>query len=92
MMKSSRVGSRSVNQSPAGMRGIDMGAWARVDADALPPEQRKLFMRRRRAIELYLQDAFDADIRREAGMSRSNVYRLIVERCLLPHSDGDLYG
>jgi hypothetical protein len=51
-----------------------------------------MFMHRRRAIELYLQGASDADIRREAGMSRSNVYRLIVERCLLPHSDGDLYG
>ena len=28
-----------------------------------------------------MDGALDADIRREAGMSRSNVYQLIVERC-----------
>ena len=92
MTKSSRVGSRSADQLAGRVRGIDTGAWARVDADALPPEQRAMFVRRRSAIKLYLDGALDADIRREAGMSRSNVYRLIVERCLLPHSDGDLYG
>ena len=59
MTKSSGVGSRSVSRSPAEVRGVDTGAWARVDADALPPEQRKLFMRRRRAIELYVQGASD---------------------------------
>jgi hypothetical protein len=90
--KSSRVGSRSTGQSPGGVRGIDTGTWAKVDADALTPQQRAMFMRRRSAIKLYLEDASDGDIRREAGMSRSNVYRLIVERCLLPHPDGDLYG
>ena len=47
---------------------MDTGAWARVDADALPPEQRAMFMRRRSAIKLYLAGALDADIRREAGM------------------------
>lgn len=92
MTKSSRVGSRSADQSVGRGRGIDIGAWACVDADALPPKQRAMFMRRRSAIKLYLDGAPEAAIRREAGMSRSNVYRLIVERCLLPHADGDLYG
>ena len=92
MTKSSRIGSRSVGRLHAGMQGIDTGSWVQVDADALPPDYRARFMRRRRAIELYLQDASDADIRREAGMSRSNVYRVIAGRCLLPHQDGDLYG
>ena len=92
MTKSSRVGSRSAGQSPGGVRGVDTSTWARVDPDALAPQQRAMFTRRRIAIKLYLEGALDADIRREAGMSRSNVYRLIVERCLLPHSDGDLFG
>lgn len=49
-------------------------------------------MRRRQAIELYLGGATDADIRKKCGMSRSNVYRIIIKRCLLPHADGELYG
>ncbi|WP_180126973.1 hypothetical protein [Rhodoferax sp. BLA1] len=63
-----------------------------VDVDALPPEQHKMFIQRRRGIELYLSGASPTLIRQEAGMSWQNVYRLIVERCLLPHPDGDLYG
>jgi transposase InsO family protein len=87
----SRVGSRSLKDSPGGVR-IDTDAWTKVDPDALPPDQRGMFKRRQRAIELYLQGASDADIRREAGMSRSNIYRLIVGRCLPPHADGELFG
>lgn len=92
MTKWSRIGSRSLKESPGKVRGIDTDAWTRVDPDALSPEQRAMFMRRRRAIELYLQGASDADIRREAGMARSNVYRLVVNRCMQPHADGDLFG
>ena len=92
MTKPSRIGSRSLRPSYAGVRGVDTGDWVQVDADALPADQRTRFMRRRRAIELYLQGATDSVIRREAGMARSNVYRLIVDRCLLPHADGDLHG
>lgn len=92
MMKWSRIGSRSLKESTRGVRGIDTGAWTRVDPDGLPPDQRAMFMRRRHAIELYLQGASDVDIRREAGMSRSNVYRLIVRRCMQPHADGELFG
>ena len=51
MADPSRVGSRSASQSPGGMRGVDTGAWARVDADALPPEQRAMFVRRCSAIK-----------------------------------------
>lgn len=92
MAISTRVGSRSVSQLPAAAQSVDMKNWVRVDADALPPKERGLFMRRRRSIELYLSGASAADVRRETGMSRSNVYRLIVERCLVPHGDGSLYG
>ena len=92
MPRPSRIGSRSVGKSDAAVQGIDTSGWVKIDADALPPDQRAMFMRRRRAIELYLQGGSDAEIRREAGMSRQNVYRLIVERCLLTHEDGNLQG
>lgn len=92
MAISTRVGSRSASQLLATSQRIDTKTWVRVDPDALPAKERGLFMLRRRSIELYLSGASAADVRRETGMSRSNVYRLIVERCLVPHDDGCLYG
>jgi hypothetical protein len=92
MPRPSRIGSRSVGKLDAAVQGVDTAGWAKIDADALPADQREMFMRRRRAIELYLQGSSDAEIRREAGMSRQNVYRLIVQRCLLMHEDGNLQG
>lgn len=92
MAKLSRVGSRSLKESFGGVTRLDTTSWIQVDAYALSPELREKFLRRRRAIELYLQGASDNDLRREAGMSRSNVYRLIVDRCIQPHADGDLFG
>lgn len=92
MVKWSRIGSRSLKVWPSEVRGINTGAWTQVDPDALSPKQRAMFMRRRRAIELYLAGASETDIRLETGMARPNVYRLIVGRCMQPHADGDLFG
>lgn len=92
MATSSRVGSRSVRHFPALSGGIDTNTWVKVDAEALPSKQRTMFMQRCHGIELYLMGASAAVVKRESGLPRSNVYRLIVERCLLPHSDGHLYG
>ena len=86
MTKSSRVGSRSAGQSPGGVRGVDTSTWARVDPDALAPQQRAMFTRRRIAIKLYLEGALDADIRRERLRRRRRVAVLrgaAHERCLL---------
>lgn len=88
----SRIGSRSVNIVSVNGRGIDPTSWVQVDADALTPKQRKIFMQRRRGIEMYLAGASAAVIRQETGMPLQNLYRLIVDRCLLTHADGDLYG
>lgn len=90
----SRVGSRSAGGSihSANLGEVDVGAWVQVDADALVPAERERFMRRKRAIQLYLDGASPLEIRRQTGQSRSNVYRLIVDRCLQPHEDGELFG
>lgn len=92
MTKVSRVGSRSAKAALGAARGLDTATWTCVDPDALPPTHRAMFMRRRCAIELYLQGASDTEIRAAVEMARSNVYRLIVDRCLQPHPDGDLFG
>jgi len=43
-------------------------------------------------VRLYLDGASGADIKEKAGIGRSQVYRLITERCLAPHPDGRIYG
>lgn len=92
MATSARVGSRSARQSSSATQNIDTSNWVQVDADALPASRRDLFLRRRQAIEIYLQGAKDEEIRQKCDISLTNVYRIITKRCLAPHSDGNLYG
>ncbi len=94
MSGASRVGSRSAGRPIHGANPgeVDVGTWVQVDADALAPAEGGRFMRRKRAIQLYLEGASPSEIRRQTGQHRSNVYRLIVDRCLQPHEDGELHG
>ena len=94
MAGSGRIGSRSPGRlSDGGLPSkIDVGTWVQVDPDALPPKHRESFMRRKRAIQLYLDGASAGEIRRQTGEARTNIYRIIVSRCLQPHGDGDLHG
>ncbi|MCF8169270.1 MAG: hypothetical protein K9J77_11745 [Rhodoferax sp.] len=71
---------------------IDPTTWVVVDDAALPVAQRELFLRRQRGIRLYLAGAVAATIKEESGLGRSQIYRLITERCLKLHPDGFLYG
>ncbi len=71
---------------------IDASVWAPVDADALEPDRREQFLRRRAAITRYLAGDSGAAIKEATGLSLSNVYRLIVSRCLATHADGTLMG
>ena len=81
MATPTRVGSRSAGGSLSALPSeIDPAAWVQVDPDALPAEQRARFMKRKRAIQMYLDHATSADILEQTGLSRSNVYRLIVDR------------
>jgi transposase InsO family protein len=66
--------------------------WPQVDADALPEDRRAQFMRRKKGIELYFNGASEADIRDACGFGRSHIYRLITERCLAQHPDGNVNG
>ncbi len=66
--------------------------WPTVDAEALPEDRRTQFLRRKRGIELYFAGASEAGIRDACGFGRSHIYRLITERCLAQHPDGNVYG
>lgn len=87
MSNRTRIGSRDGD-----MAHVDTSTWALVDADALPADRRTRFLQRRAAITMYLGGASDTELKQATGLARSNVYRLIVDRCLAPHADGTLMG
>ena len=82
-----RIGARDGVPQP-----VDVEAWVKVDIDALPEARRAQFMQRRTAITMYLDGATDAELRDATGLARSNVYRLLTDRCLQQHPDGSLMG
>jgi len=41
---------------------------------------------------MYPAGASDAELKQFTGLPRSNVYRIITERCLAPNPDGTLMG
>jgi transposase InsO family protein len=82
-----RIGSRDGSQFQ-----VDVGSWAQVDAEALTDKRRSQFLLRRTAITMYLDGATEIELKDTTGLPRSNVYRLLVERCLATHADGTLMG
>ncbi len=82
-----RIGTRIGRTS-----AVNLENWPGVDPDALPEERRSQYLLRRKAIEMYLAGASDADLRESTGIPRSNVYRMIADRCLMQHPDGTLVG
>ncbi len=71
---------------------IDLAQWPDVDHAALPDERRAQYLNRRKAVTMYLAGASDAELKQFTGLPRSNVYRIITERCLAPNPDGTLMG
>ncbi|WP_176732870.1 hypothetical protein [Paraburkholderia nodosa] len=70
----------------------ELASWPAVDVLALSPERQTLYLRRERAIRLYLDGASDIQIRSICGMGRGQAYRLLRERCLRQHPDGRVFG
>lgn len=71
---------------------VDLTHWPDVDYDALPEARRSQFLNRRKAITMYLAGASEVELKQATGLPRSNVYRIIVDRCLAQHPDGTLMG
>lgn len=90
MVAGTSVGTRANLAKVGG--AVDPALWPGVDPAALPEDRRRQFLSRKRAIDLYLAGASAEQLRVECGMSRSNVYRIIHQRCLAVHDDGTLMG
>jgi hypothetical protein len=90
MARRARIGSAAWQGSVAQPQQLDPSAWVEVDAQALSEERRALFLRRRQGIELYFAGATEPEIREACALGRAHIYRLITERCLQQHPDGNL--
>ena len=65
--------------------------WPTVDVSALKPPVRQAYRKRARALDLYVRGRSLAQIEARCGVDRRVLYRAI-ERALLTHSDGRLWG
>ncbi|WP_194944740.1 hypothetical protein [Limnohabitans sp. 2KL-3] len=92
MALSGRIGYRSTPNSELSSQSIDLGNWPMVDENSLSAARKTKFLARKKAIELYLKGATDAVLQKKTGEKRSNIYRIITNRCLQRHSDGDIFG
>ncbi|WP_237666137.1 hypothetical protein [Burkholderia sp. KCJ3K979] len=75
-----------------GGRSIDTSQWATPDEGALNDARRALYLARKRAVSLYLEGASAQTIRQLTSLGAKQAYRLIRERCLETHPDGQPFG
>lgn len=75
-----------------GGANVDISSWATPDEGALVGEQRALYFARKAAVTLYLQGTQAEEIKQKTGLGEKQAYRLIRERCLATHADGQPYG
>lgn len=70
----------------------DYTNWPGFDEASLEADTLNKFLNRKEAIKAYLSGIEVAAIRKEYGISESQIYRLITERCIRDHPDGQIYG
>lgn len=75
-----------------GGQELDVNCWSTPDVGAFNEATRKQYLARQDAVTLYLNGAPDALIRQRSGIGAKQAYRLIRERCLQTHPDGQVYG
>ncbi|CAL8481664.1 protein of unknown function (plasmid) [Caballeronia sp. S22] len=69
----------------------DASVWPGIDPSAMDPERLAIYRRREGAIQAYLRGARLADLKRDFGIARGALNRLI-ERCLTFNQDGRIQG
>ena len=71
---------------------VDTAKWLTPDEGALSSERRALYIARKQAIELHLAGVSFEQIKKMTTLSKRQIYRLLKERCLEIHPDGQVYG
>lgn len=75
-----------------GGSSIDVSTWPTPDEGALSGDLRVLYFARKSAVTLFLQGFPAEHVKRITSLSAKQAYRLVRERCLEIHSDGQPYG
>ena len=74
------------------LANADVEKWPTPDEGALTDDDRKKYLLRKQGVKMYLEGQSSKVIRATCGMGLSHIYRLISERCLEIHPDGQIYG
>lgn len=71
---------------------MDLSNWPTVLFDNLPPDEQEIFLRRKKAVEMYIRnEKMVKDIAEITSLSRHEVQRL-VNRCLSDDGEGKIWG
>lgn len=71
---------------------IDTSTWATPDVGAFDDDERASYLARKEGVLMYLRGDSNEAIKQKAGVTAKQIYRLISERCLETHADGQVFG
>ena len=72
---------------------LEISNWKFPDEGALSDEkERSKYFSRKKAVQLYLAGASERQIKDQAGIGIKQAHRLVRERCLAVHVDGEVWG
>lgn len=91
-MQSDTQATDEYSQRVVGGENVDMSAWPTPDEGALEGKKRDRYFARKLAVRLFLQGALPEHIRSTTGLGAKYAYRLVRERCLILHEDGQPHG
>jgi putative transposase len=86
------MGRRSVENLNINQESLDTSLWPTVLIENLTPEHCKLFLERKKAVDLFIStDMKVKDIETETGLRRDEIHRF-VRRCLEKDESGEIMG
>lgn len=86
------MGRRSVENLNINQESLDTSLWPTVLIENLTPKHRKLFLERKKAVDLFIStDMKVKDIETETGLRRDEIHRF-VRRCLEKDESGEIMG
>ena len=71
---------------------FDLGTWPTPDVGALSKEDKNAYLSRKKAVEMCVAGESDKAIKHSCGIGLKQATRLMKERCVLAHEDGQIYG
>ncbi|MDP2903779.1 MAG: hypothetical protein Q8N96_11855 [Methylovulum sp.] len=74
----------------SGTEQADFEKWPTPDKGALTEECRSQYLKRKKAVKMYLNGCSQEWLLENYGLKLNHVYRLITERCVITHPDGQI--